>query len=183
MESLKRITTEDNLVFEEYITAGNISAKVKSMAEAIKIDFAGKNPLLICVLKGSFLFFADLVKYLPEDIEVEFLRISSYSGGMQTSGQVNILSEIPVTVAGRNVIVVEDIVDSGLSVIKILEILEHRKPLSISFASLLIKKDIKNFDVKIDYIGFRIPDKFVIGYGLDYKQRYRNLDSIYVLSE
>jgi len=102
---------------------------------------------------------------------------------MQTSGQVNILSEIPVTVAGRNVIVVEDIVDSGLSVIKILEILEHRKPLSISFASLLIKKDIKNFDVKIDYIGFRIPDKFVIGYGLDYKQRYRNLDSIYVLSE
>ena len=135
------------------------------------------------MLNGAFIFLSDLVKNLSIDCEIDFFKLSSYGDAKISSGKVKLLKEIDCEVNNRHIIIVEDIVDSGLSVKYIEELLKEHNPASMRVVSLLMKPKSLKYDIKIDYIGFNIPGKFVIGYGLDYEQKYRNLKSIYALND
>ncbi|HEY6951550.1 MAG TPA: hypoxanthine phosphoribosyltransferase [Bacteroidota bacterium] len=168
--------------FEMFIDQDRIRARVKELAHAINNDYAGKVPIFIGILNGSFIFFADLVREITVDCEVDFFKLSSYGDAKISSGQVRMLKELNCQVTGRDIIVVEDIVDSGLSIDFIRKIITREKPRSLKFVSLLFKKNVAKIDFPIDYVGFEIPPDFVIGYGLDYAQKVRNLRSIYKLA-
>ena len=156
---------------------------MKEIATEISNDYQAKLPILIGVLNGSFLFLSDLVKNIDIHCEIDFFKLSSYGDEKISSGNVKLLKELNADINERHIILVEDIVDSGLSIKFIKEILENHNPASVKIASLLVKPDSLKYKLKIDYIGFEIPNEFVIGYGLDYAQKYRNLNSIYALSE
>lgn len=158
-----------------------IADKVRELAAAIRRDYAGKIPVLMCVLNGSFLFFADLVRELEIDCEVDFLKISSYGNALRSSGEVKIHKEPDCHLTGRDVVVVEDIIDTGLSVYFLRNWLSRQNPQSLRFVSLLVKKEAAVVDYACEYVGFEIPNKFVVGYGLDFAQRFRNLHDIYVV--
>ncbi|MBK6912887.1 MAG: hypoxanthine phosphoribosyltransferase [Ignavibacteriales bacterium] len=168
--------------FVTYLTEEKIQNRVKELAEQISEDYKNTLPIFIGVLNGSFLFMADLVKSLTIDCEIDFFKLSSYGDEKISSGKVKLLKELNCDVNGRDIIIVEDIVDTGLSVKYIEEYFQMHKPSSMKVISLLYKPESLTYKVKIDYIGFSIPSKFVIGYGLDYAQKYRNLRSIYVPS-
>lgn len=168
--------------FFPYLTEEKIQNRVKELAEQISEDYKNTLPIFIGVLNGSFLFMADLVKSLTIDCEIDFFKLSSYGDEKISSGKVKLLKELNCDVSGRDIIIVEDIVDTGLSVKYIEEYFQMYKPSSMKVISLLYKPESLTYKVKIDYIGFSIPSKFVIGYGLDYAQKYRNLRSIYVPS-
>ena len=161
----------------------DIKKRVREMAEEISRDYHGRCPVFIGVLNGSFIFLADLIRELSIDCEVDFFKISSYGDAMESSGEVKLKKDIDCHLEGRDVIVVEDIVDSGLSVRYLDERVRAMKPRSLKFASLLVKWDNAQPNRKIDYVGFAIPKEFVVGYGLDYMQKLRNLKGIYVLQE
>jgi hypoxanthine phosphoribosyltransferase len=163
------------------ITAEEIQAKVKELARQLSADYAGKCPVFIGVLNGSFLFFADLLRHVTIDCEVDFIKISSYGEAMRTSGVVKVRKEIDCHIEGRHAIVVEDIIDSGLSVTFLEKKLKTLKPESLKFVSLLVKEGSAQVVYPCDYAGFRIPNRFVVGYGLDYAQKLRNLPAIYVM--
>tara|TARA_B100001029_G_scaffold177862_2_gene183305 strand:- start:49 stop:627 length:579 start_codon:yes stop_codon:yes gene_type:complete len=167
--------------FEELISEIELSKRVREIGEQISIDYKGKIPVIICVLNGSFLFMADLVRYLNIDFEVDFIKISSYGNDTKTSGTVRLIKDISADITGRDLIVVEDIVDTGLSVEFLYNRLNEAKPTSIRFATCLKKPSKVNIDELVNYIGFNISDSFVIGYGLDYAQKFRGLSSIYNL--
>ncbi len=169
--------------FIPLIKEEEIQQRTRELGKQISIDYASKTPVFIGVLNGAFLFLSDLIKNVTIDCEVDFFKLSSYGDGKITSGRVKMLKELSCNVSGRNILIVEDIVDSGLSMKFIEELIAPHKPASMKIASLLVKPNSLKYNVKIDYIGFKIPSKFVIGYGLDYAQKYRNLKSIYVLSE
>jgi hypoxanthine phosphoribosyltransferase len=168
--------------FVPYLTEEKIQIRVKELAEQISEDYKNTLPIFIGVLNGSFLFMADLVKSLTIDCEIDFFKLSSYGDEKISSGKVKLLKELNCDVNRRDIIIVEDIVDTGLSVKYIEEYFQMHKPASMKVVSLLYKPESLTYKVKIDYIGFSIPSKFVIGYGLDYAQKYRNLRSIYVPS-
>ncbi len=170
-------------VFVPFITEEIIQARIKEMGKQISEEYKGKTPVFIGVLNGAFLFLSDLIKNIDIDCEVDFFKLSSYGDEKISSGKVNLVKELNCDVNGRDIIIVEDIVDSGLSIKFIEELMEKHTPASMKVVSLLVKPNSLRYNVKIDYIGFDIPSKFVIGYGLDYAQKYRNLRSIYVLSE
>jgi len=170
-------------VFVPLLKEDEIQEKVKSIGEQINKDYKGKTPVFIGVLNGAFLFLADLIKHVSIDCEVDFFKLSSYGDEKISSGKVKLLKELNCDVNGRDIIIVEDIVDSGLSIKFIEELISPQSPASMRVASLLVKPNSLRYNVKIDYIGFEIPSKYVIGYGLDNAQKYRNLRSIYVLSE
>ncbi len=157
--------------------------RIRELGEIISNDYKDKVPVFIGVLNGAFLFLSDLIKNISIDCEVDFFKLSSYGDEKISSGKVKLLKELNCDVTGRDIIIVEDIVDSGLSMKYIEELIAPHKPNSMRIASLLIKPNSLRYNIKIDYIGFQIESKFVIGYGLDYAQKYRNLRSIYVLSE
>ncbi len=161
----------------------DIKKRVREMAEEISRDYHGRCPVFIGVLNGSFIFLADLIRELSIDCEVDFFKISSYGDALESSGEVKLKKDIDCHLEGRDVIVVEDIVDSGLSVRYLDERVRAMKPRSLKFASLLVKWDNAQPNRKIDYVGFAIPKEFVVGYGLDYMQKLRNLKGIYVLQE
>ncbi|MGE5680473.1 MAG: hypoxanthine phosphoribosyltransferase [Bacillota bacterium] len=169
--------------FVLYLSEEEIQNKVKQLGEQITNEYEDKVPVFIGLLNGSFLFMADLIKHVALDCEIDFIRLSSYGDAKISSGKVTMVKDLNCDITGRDVIVVEDIVDTGLSISYIEQLMEHHNPASVKIASLLLKPDSLKYDVKIDYIGFKIPNKFVVGYGLDYAQKYRNLRSIYVLSE
>jgi hypoxanthine phosphoribosyltransferase len=169
-------------VFEPFITEEQIQIRVKEIAKKIDQDYRGKVPIFIGILNGSFIFFADLVREITVDCEVDFFKLSSYGDAKISSGQVRMLKELNCQVTGRDIIVVEDIVDSGLSIDFIRKIISRENPTSLRFVSLLFKKKVAKIDFPIDYVGFEIPADFVIGYGLDYAQKVRNLRSIYKLA-
>lgn len=169
-------------VFKEYLTESAIQKRIGELAEKISEDYKGKIPVFIGVLNGSFIFMSDLVKNINIDCEIDFFKLSSYGDEKISSGKVKLIKELNCDVNGRDLIIVEDIVDSGLSIKFIEELISHHNPTSMKVVSLLVKPNSLKYDVKIDYIGFEIPSKFVIGYGLDYAQKYRNLRSIYMLS-
>lgn len=170
-------------VFIPLIREENLQERIKQLAEEISRDYEGKTPIFIGVLNGAFLFLADLVKNITVNCEIDFFKLSSYGDAKISSGKVTLIKELNCDVEGRDIIVVEDIVDSGLSIKFIEEHISRHNPASLKVASLLVKPKSLKYNVKIDYIGFDIPGKFVIGYGLDYAQKYRNLRSIYVLDD
>jgi len=172
-----------NEKFTPMISAEQIAEKVKSLAEEISADYQGKLPIFIGVLNGSFMFMSDLLKEITIQCEMDFMKLSSYGDEKISSGNVRMLKELNADINERHIIIVEDIVDSGLSINYINKLLLEYNPASIKFASLLVKPNSIKYDVKIDYIGFEISDQFVIGYGLDYAQKYRNLKLIYELSD
>jgi len=169
-------------VFTEYLSEKTIQSRIKELAEIISKDYKDKIPVFIGVLNGSFIFMSDLVKNVGIDCEIDFFKLSSYGDEKISSGKVTLLKELNCDVNGRDLIIVEDIVDSGLSIKFIEELISHHHPTSMRVVSLLVKPNSLRYKVKIDYIGFEIPSKFVIGFGLDYAQKYRNLRSIYMLS-
>ncbi len=169
--------------FVEYLSEEKIQIRVKELGEKISEDYNTSTPVFIGVLNGSFLFMSDLIRNVSIDSEIDFFKLSSYGDSKISSGKVTLLKELNCDVHNRDVIIVEDIVDSGLSIKYIEELFSEKKPRSMKVVSLLVKPNSLKYKVKIDYIGFNILSKFVIGYGLDYAQKYRNLRSIYVLNE
>ncbi len=169
--------------FRPYLTRDVIQARVAELGAEISRDYSGKQPILIGVLNGAFMFIADLMRTISIDCEVDFLKLSSYGAAKVTSGNVTELKKIDADIEGRHVIFVEDIVDTGLSMQYILDGVKGNAPASVRTATLLHKHEATRVDVQLDYVGFRIPNLFVIGYGLDYGQIARNLADIYILDE
>ncbi len=153
----------------------SMDARISEIAEQINNDFAGERIIVVGVLKGAFMFMSDLLKKITLDTEVYFLKAESYGSGTQTSGTVKITKDIECDIKGENVIVVEDIIDSGYTMQEVFKLLGERKPKSLKLCSCLSKPDRRECSINIDYLGFEIPDKFVIGFGLDYDEKYRNL--------
>jgi hypoxanthine phosphoribosyltransferase len=164
-------------------TRQQIETTVKKLADEITRDYAGKNPLLIGILKGSFMFMADLVRHLNFPLEIEFVRVSSYGRNRQSSGKINMVQNIRARIKDRHVLVVEDIIDSGLSVNHVMESLRHKNPSSLKVCCLLDKPARRQVTVPIDYTGLTVPDKFLVGYGLDWAEQYRNLPDICYLED
>ena len=178
----KRIKVNGD-VFVVMITERRIKAKVKELARTINRDYKGTVPVFIGVLNGSFIFFADLIREITIDCEVDFLKLSSYGDAKISSGDVKLLKDLNCQVEGRDIVIVEDVVDSGLSMQYIKDIIMKQNPKSFRIVTLLYKKEAVKLPVLLDYVGFEIPRDFVVGYGLDYAQRVRNLKSIYRMAE
>jgi hypoxanthine phosphoribosyltransferase len=164
-----------------FISADEIARRVKELAGDINRDFEGRKPILIGILNGSFVFLSDLIRELTIECEIDFLKLSSYGNERISSGDVTVLKELNCNPAGRDVIIVEDIVDTGATINYLKELIIKNNPSSVKFAALLYKKEKCKTDIKIDYTGFEIEDKFCVGYGMDCAQKYRNLKDIYVL--
>ena len=158
-----------------------LAQRVKEIAARIDADYAGKEPLLVSVLRGSFVFMADLVRQITLPCTVDFMAVSSYGSGTSSSGQVKIIKDLSEPIEGRDVLVVEDILDSGNTLSYLLKLLEARHPASIRLCTLLDKPERRTKPVAVQYTGFTIPDEFVVGYGLDYDEKYRNLPYIGIL--
>ena len=165
----------DTNKLEVYIDESQISKRVKEIAEEINRDYAGKSPIFIGVLNGAFVFLSDLIREINIDCEIDFLKLSSYGDSQISSGDITLLKELNCEIKGRDVIIVEDIIDSGLSIKYMKSIIEKNNPSSLKIVTLLYKEETVKLDFEIDYIGFKIENKFVVGYGLDYAQKYRNL--------
>ncbi|HUI66410.1 MAG TPA: hypoxanthine phosphoribosyltransferase [Bacteroidota bacterium] len=176
----KQITVNGDR-FAEMLSARRIQSAVRRLARAISRDARGTVPVFIGVLNGSFIFFADLIREIRVPCEVDFLKLSSYGDAKISSGNVRLLKDLNCQVEGRDIIIVEDIVDTGLSVEYIRHLIEPQNPRSLKVVTLLYKVDSVKPGTHVDYIGFRIPSDFVIGYGLDYAQRERNLKAVYRL--
>jgi hypoxanthine phosphoribosyltransferase len=164
-----------------HITEEQIRTRIKDLGAEITRDYAGLNPLLIGVLKGACFFLSDLLRAIDTRVSIEFMAISSYGSSTRTSGEVRIMKDLDVAIEGRHILVVEDIVDTGLTLSYLLANLASRGAASVKLAALLDKHERRQKEVKIDYLGFQIPDEFVVGYGLDFAERYRNLPFIGVL--
>ena len=163
--------------------SGAIAVKVKNLGEEIASRHPSGNLLFISILKGSYIFLADLIRAVNLPCEIEFAKISSYGSGMESSGKLDIKMDVGVPLEGRNVILVDDIVDTGLTLAAYREVLASRSPQSLEIAVLLDKPSRRETSVQIDYCGFQIEDRFVVGYGLDWDERYRYLDGIYIIEE
>jgi hypoxanthine phosphoribosyltransferase len=158
-----------------------LRSRVAGLGEEVSADYAGRDLLLIGVLKGAVFFMADLMRHLTVTCEVDFMAISSYGAATDSSGVVRILKDLDINIAGRDVLVVEDIIDSGLTLSYLMRNLEAREPASLEICALLTKPARREIDVPVRYVGFEIPNRFVIGYGLDFAERYRNLPYVGVL--
>ena len=158
-----------------------VDAKIEELGKQISEEYAGESVHLLCILKGSVFFTCELAKRITEPVSLDFMSVSSYGDGTKSSGIVKIAKDLDETIEGKNVIVIEDIIDSGRTLSYLLEVLSKRKPKSMKLCTLLDKPERRVVDVKVDYTGFAIPDEFVVGYGLDYAQKYRNLPYIGVV--
>lgn len=163
------------------IPESDIRQRVKELAAEISKNYAGETVTLICILSGASVFFADLVRELNLDVRFEFMSVSSYGAGTVSSGEVKILKDVNHPIAGKHVIIVEDIIDSGCTLSYLKRVLAQRNPASVKICTILDKPSRRKVDFKGDYVGFEIPDEFVIGYGLDYDGKYRNLRDVCVL--
>lgn len=166
---------------EILLTEEQIASKVKELGSILSEEYRDKNPLVICVLKGAVVFMADLLRHMDIPCEMDFMAVSSYGSGAESSGMVKILKDLDTSAEGRHVLVVEDIMDSGLTLSRLMELLRHRQAASVKVVTLLNKPDRRKVDISPDYSGFTIPDEFVVGYGLDFAEKYRNLPFIGVL--
>jgi len=165
------------------ITQEDIAKKVDELAAEIRKDYRGKNPLLIGILKGSFVFLADLVRAMNIPAEIDFVRLASYGSGTESSGKIKLVKDIETPIKDRHVLVVEDIVDRGLTVRFLLDYLSFRKPASLKLCTLFNKPSKRKVEVPIDYVGFTVPDAFVVGYGLDLDEKFRYLPDLCILEE
>jgi hypoxanthine phosphoribosyltransferase len=160
---------------EVLISEEQIEARVKELGRQITRDYAGKTVHLICVLKGAYTFLSDLAREIEVPVTLDFLAVSSYGKGTSTSGEVQLVKDLDSSLEGKEVIVVEDIADTGLTLNYLLNLLRSRRPASLKVAAFLSKPSRRTLDVPVDYVGFEVPDRFVVGYGLDLDQKYRNL--------
>ncbi len=170
-------------VRETLIEEERLRQRVAELGEEISADYEGRDLLLIGVLKGAVFFMADLMRHLTVPCEVDFMAISSYGASTDSSGVVRILKDLDINIEGREVLVVEDIIDSGLTLSYLMRNLRARQPASLEVCSLMTKPGRREIDVPVRYVGFEIPNRFVVGYGLDYAERYRNLRYVGVLNE
>jgi hypoxanthine phosphoribosyltransferase len=164
------------------LTSDAIQAKIREMGKQIRADFPGEPLLLVGVLKGAVLFLSDLARQIPGEVTFDFIAVSSYGKEAKSSGQVKLNKDLDSSIEGKTVIVVEDILDTGLTLEYLLRVLQQRKPKNLKVAVLLDKKERRLVDVHADYVGFEIPNEFVVGFGLDYAERYRNLPDVGILS-
>lgn len=164
MEKLKVLIDEET-----------IKEKVSQLAKQIEKDYEGKDITIVCILKGSTVFTVDLARNINKNVRFEFLQVSSYGGEKISSGKINLKLDIQDSLEGKNLLVVEDIIDSGRTLSYLIKHLKEKNPDSIKLCTLLDKPERREYDVTVDYVGFQIPDKFVVGYGLDYDEKYRNL--------
>jgi hypoxanthine phosphoribosyltransferase len=170
---------ERHVLFDRH----EIEVTVRRLASEISQDYRNQNPLLLGVLRGSFVFLADLIRHLDFPLEVDFIGLSSYGSRTQSSGKIRVVKEPETSVRGRNVLVVEDIVDTGLTTAFLLKYLKRHKPVSVKLCALADKPSRREIPVNIDYLGFTVPNKFLIGYGLDANQKFRNLPDICYLED
>ena len=178
--------SQENLIPDDFsvlITEEQINNRLKELGKQISVDFKDKKPILIGVLNGGFIFLADLIRYIDIDLEIDFIRISSYGDQKTTTGHVKVLKPLSADISGRHVIIIEDIVDSGLSVKFLNNMMLAFNPAQLKFGTLLHKPAKTVANIKMDYVGFEIDDRYVVGYGLDDQQFKRNLRDIYVVSE
>ena len=171
----------EQAVTEVLIDRDVLQSRIQELGEEISIDYAGRDLLLIGVLKGAVFFMADLMRNLTIPCEIDFMAISSYGDSTDSSGVVRILKDLDINIEGRDVLIVEDIIDSGLTLSYLMRNLEAREPASLEICALLTKPERREADVPVRYIGFEIPNRFVIGYGLDFAERYRNLPYVGIL--
>lgn len=164
------------------ISEKEIQSRTKEIADELSNKFKDEIPILIGVLNGSFIFLSDLMRKMTIDCEMDFIKLSSYAG-KESVGTVTLLKDISANITGRHVIIVEDIIDSGLTIKFLRDRLQGAKPMSVTIVTLLLKPEIANLDFKVDYVGFEIPPEFVVGYGLDYNQKLRHLPEIYRIEE
>jgi hypoxanthine phosphoribosyltransferase len=176
-------TELERAVGEILIDRDTLAARVAELGAEVSADYEGRDLLLIGVLKGAVFFMADLMRHLTVPCEVDFMAISSYGDATDSSGIVRILKDIDINIEGRHVLVVEDIIDSGLTLSYLIRNLESREPATLEVCALLTKPSRREIDVPVRYVGFEIPNKFVVGYGLDFAERYRNLPYVGVLDE
>ena len=165
------------------LTEEEVDKRINEVAECINKDYAGKSIHLICILKGGVFFTCELAKRLKVPVSMDFMSVSSYGSGTVSSGVVRIIKDLDEPLEGKDVLIVEDIIDSGRTLSYLIEILKKRNPASIRLCTLLDKPERRVTDVKVDYVAFNIPDEFVVGYGLDYAQKYRNLPFIGVVEQ
>ena len=179
----ERAVTINGERFRLFISEEEIQKRVRELANEINRNYARRTPIFIGVLNGAFIFFSDLIRQINVDCEIDFFKLSSYGDEKISSGNVKLLKDLNCQVTDRDIIIVEDIIDSGLSIDFIKKLVMRQKPRSFAVVTLLFKSDCVKIDFKVDYIGFEIPNHFVIGYGLDYAQKARNLNSIYILDK
>ncbi|HTX35439.1 MAG TPA: hypoxanthine phosphoribosyltransferase [Bryobacteraceae bacterium] len=163
------------------IPAGKIQARIRELGEQISRDYPSGSLNMVCILKGAAYFMADLSRAMRRDVFIDFMGISSYGKGKRSSGEVKVTKDLDISLEGASVLIVEDIVDSGVTLNYLVNLLEQRRPDSIRIAALLDKPERRLRPVEVHYVGFQIPDRFVVGYGLDYAEKYRNLDDICML--
>ncbi len=168
-------------ILEVLLTQEELAKRVGELGEAITRDFAGREPVVASVLRGSYIFMADLTRHIQPFCQVDFMAVSSYGAGTVSSGQVNIVKDLTDSIEGKDVIVVEDILDSGNTLSYLFQLLKARNPASLRLVTLLDKPSRRTKPIQADYVGFTVPDEFVVGYGLDYDELYRNLPYIGVL--
>ena len=170
-----------NNIARVLLTKEEIAEKVKSLAKALKDEYQDKNPLILCILKGSLIFTADIVRELDFPCEIDFMQVSTYGMSAVTTGNFVIKKDVDTKVCDRDIIVIEDILDTGVTLSKLLPVLKEKGARSVSLCVLLDKPERRKVEIKADYIGFEIENEFVVGYGLDYAEKYRNLPYIGVL--
>jgi hypoxanthine phosphoribosyltransferase len=173
--------TEFGTVGETLVSEEDLQARIRELAAQVSADYEGRDMLVVGVLKGAVFFIADLLRQLTVPCELDFMAVSSYGSSTHSSGVVRILKDLEMPIAGRHVLVVEDVIDSGLTLSYLLKNLASRQPASLEICSLLTKPGHKRLNIPIRYVGFDLPDAFVIGYGLDYAERWRNLPYIAIL--
>jgi hypoxanthine phosphoribosyltransferase len=176
-------TSDHGVQLRVLIDEQQIQERVKELGRQIAQDYQGTNLHLICILKGACIFLADLIRYLPLEISLDFMAVSSYANSLHTSGEVKIVKDLDSTIQGRDVLIVEDILDTGLTVAYLTRSLQARSPKSLNICALLSKPSRRIKDVRATYVGFEIPDEFVVGYGLDFAEKYRNLPTISVMQK
>lgn len=165
-------------MIRELISEEEVDKRIRELGEEISRDYAGKQIHLICVLKGGVFFMCELAKRIIVPVSMDFMCVGSYGDGTKSSGVVRIAKDLDESIEGKEVLIVEDIIDSGNTLYYLMDVLQRRKPASLRLCTLLDKPERRVKDVKVDYVGFEIPDKFIVGYGLDYAQKYRNLPYI-----
>ena len=165
---------------KEYISEEQILSRIKEIAVEVSKKYLNDPPIFICVLKGSFIFVADLIREIEIDCEIDFIQVSSYSG-TSSNQKINLIKDISLNIKNRNIVIIEDIIDTGITIKFLKEWLNKLEPKSTAIITLLMKTQIANIDFKIDWVGFEIAPEFVVGYGLDFDQKLRNLRGIYIL--
>ncbi len=171
-----------NEIKKVLVTKEQIAKRVKELGAQINEDYKGESITLVCTLRGASIFFADLVRELEGDVELDFISVSSYGAGTKSSGEVKMIKDLSEPIRGKNVIIVEDIIDTGITLCYLKKLLEARAPKSLKVCALLDKKARRTVEFEGDYIGFEIENEFVVGYGLDYNEKMRNLKDVCVLS-